>query len=140
MPVTAVRDEGALRMWVCRLPVHIGPAECTRFYGTLRRIRICQMGRQSRRPLQRHSLFTVEADDSVRPAEYTVFTKLFGEFVIAHRVDVGISPYNQAGKCIRIRRGFSMIQCILRAEQSPAPTNIAQNLPLPAWKSNRRLV
>ena len=25
MPVTAVRDEGALRMWVCRLPVHIDP-------------------------------------------------------------------------------------------------------------------
>ena len=25
MPVTAVRDEGAFRMWVCRLPVHIGP-------------------------------------------------------------------------------------------------------------------
>ena len=25
MPVTAVCDEGALRMWVCRLPVHIGP-------------------------------------------------------------------------------------------------------------------
>ena len=25
MPVTAVRDEGALRMWVCRLLVHIGP-------------------------------------------------------------------------------------------------------------------
>ena len=25
MPVTAVRDEGALRMWVYRLPVHIGP-------------------------------------------------------------------------------------------------------------------
>ena len=33
MPVTAVRDEGALRMWVCRLPVHIGPAECTVFPG-----------------------------------------------------------------------------------------------------------
>ena len=29
MPVTAVRDEGALRMWVCRLPVHIDPAGCT---------------------------------------------------------------------------------------------------------------
>ena len=28
MPDTAVRDEGALRMWVCRLPVHIGPAVC----------------------------------------------------------------------------------------------------------------
>ena len=31
MPVTAVRDEGALRMWVCRLPVHIDPADCTAF-------------------------------------------------------------------------------------------------------------
>ena len=31
MPVTAVRDEGALRMWVCRLPVHIDPAVCTAF-------------------------------------------------------------------------------------------------------------
>ena len=31
MPVTAVRDEGALRMWVCRLPVHIGPAGYTDF-------------------------------------------------------------------------------------------------------------
>jgi len=25
MPLTAVRGEGALRMWACRLPVHIGP-------------------------------------------------------------------------------------------------------------------
>ena len=33
MPVTAIRDEGALRMWVCRLPVHIGPAECSIFTG-----------------------------------------------------------------------------------------------------------
>ena len=31
MPVTAVRGEGALRMWVCRLPVRIGPAVCTVF-------------------------------------------------------------------------------------------------------------
>ncbi len=31
MPVTAVRDEGALRMWVCRLPVHIAPAGWTVF-------------------------------------------------------------------------------------------------------------
>ena len=31
MPVTAVRDEGALRMWVYRLPVHIDPAVCTVF-------------------------------------------------------------------------------------------------------------
>ena len=31
MLVTAVRDEGALQMWVCRLPVHIDPAGCTVF-------------------------------------------------------------------------------------------------------------
>ena len=31
MPVTAVRDKGALRMWVHRLPVHIVPAEQTDF-------------------------------------------------------------------------------------------------------------
>ena len=31
MPVTDVRDEGALRMWVCRLPVHIAPAGWTVF-------------------------------------------------------------------------------------------------------------
>ena len=29
MPVTTVRDEGTLRMWVCRLPVHIDPAGFT---------------------------------------------------------------------------------------------------------------
>ena len=64
MPVTAVRDEGALRMWVCRLPVHIGPAD------------------------------------------YTVFTEIFGEFVTSQRADVGIGPYSQMRRCIRIRRGF----------------------------------
>ena len=53
MPVTAVRDEGALRMWVCRLPVHIGHAERAVFYETLRRIRDFPVGRQSRRPLRR---------------------------------------------------------------------------------------
>ena len=31
MPVTAVRDEGALRMWGCRWPVHIAPAGWTVF-------------------------------------------------------------------------------------------------------------
>ncbi len=54
MPVTAVRDEGALRMWVCRLPVHIDHAERAVFYETLRRIRDFPMGQQSRRPLQQH--------------------------------------------------------------------------------------
>ena len=31
MLVTAVRDKGALRMWVCRLPVHIDPTGYTVF-------------------------------------------------------------------------------------------------------------
>ena len=53
-------------MWVCRLPVHIDPAECTVLYEKLRRIRDFPMGRQSRRPLQRPSLSPVGADDPVR--------------------------------------------------------------------------
>ena len=93
MPVTAVRDEGALRMWVCRLPVHIDPAERTIFYENLRRLRNFPLGRQSRRPLQRHSLFPVVADDSVRPQNIPLFTEIFGEFVTSQRADVGIGPY-----------------------------------------------
>ena len=61
-------------MWVCRLPVHIGPAE------------------------------------------HTIFTGIFGEFVTSQRADVGIGPYN--GLCI-----FSAAH---RAEQSPAPTDCGQ--------------
>ena len=37
MPVTAVRDEGALRMRVCRLPVHIGPCGSIGFAGDFRK-------------------------------------------------------------------------------------------------------
>ena len=39
MPVTAVRDEGALRMWVCRLPVHIGPLGSNEFAAASRKNR-----------------------------------------------------------------------------------------------------
>ena len=67
MPVTAVRDEGALRMWVCRLPVHIDPAGRTVLYENLRQIRYFSMGRQSRRPLQQALALPVGVDDSVRP-------------------------------------------------------------------------
>ena len=52
MPVTAVRGKGALRMWVCRLPVHIAPAGCTVFYETPRRIHNFPTGRCGHRPLQ----------------------------------------------------------------------------------------
>ena len=40
MPDTAVRDEGALRMWVCRLPVHIGPLGSCEFAEDFRKIGI----------------------------------------------------------------------------------------------------
>ena len=40
MPVTAVRDEGALRMWVCRLPVHIGPLGSCEFAENCRKTSI----------------------------------------------------------------------------------------------------
>ena len=44
MPVTAVRDEGALRMWVCRLPVHIGPLGSYEFAEDYRKIgAICRV-------------------------------------------------------------------------------------------------
>ena len=82
-------------MWVCRLPVHIDPAGRTRFYGTLRRIRICQMGRQSRRPLRKgfnRFTFPVGADDSVRPQNAVVFSEIYGEFATSSRADVGIGP------------------------------------------------
>ena len=80
-------------MWVCRLPVHIDPAERTIFYENLRRLRNFPLGRQSRQPLQRHSLFPVVADDSVRPQNIPLFTEIFGEFVTSQRADVGIGPY-----------------------------------------------
>ena len=95
MPVTAVRDEGALRMWVCRLPVHIGHAERAVFYETLRQIRDFPMGRQSRRPLRR----SFDAHVSRRggrlcpPAGYIGFTEIFGETAASQRADVGIGPY-----------------------------------------------
>ena len=62
-------------MWVCRLPVHIGPAGRTVFYEKLRQIRDFPMGRQSRRPLQRPSLSPVGADDPVRPQNMPVLWK-----------------------------------------------------------------
>ena len=62
-------------MWVCRLPVHIDPAEYIVLYEKLRRIRDFPMGRQSRRPLQRPSLSPVGADDPVRPQNMPVLWK-----------------------------------------------------------------
>ncbi len=49
------------------------------------------------------------------PAEYTVFTEFFGEFVTSQRADVGIGPY-------RVLRKFAAAH---RAEQiCQAPTGV----------------
>ena len=81
MPVTAVRDEGALRMWVCRLPVHIALAKCTVFTVIFGEFAIF-LGRQNA----------------------PVFTETSGESAASQWADVGIGPYDPVGKCIRIRR------------------------------------
>ena len=77
MPVTAVRDEGALRMWVCRLPVHIGPAECSDFYENLQRIRNIFRADRVVGPYSEISMhpYPVGADDSVRPQNIPILRK-----------------------------------------------------------------
>ena len=95
MPVTAVRDEGALRMWVCRLPVHIGPAGCTGFTEILGEFVTSHWADRVVGPYSEASMHTypVGADDSVRPQTAPVFTGIYGESVAAQRADVGIGPY-----------------------------------------------
>ena len=123
MLVTAVRDKGALRMWVCRLPVHIDPAECAVLYGNLRRIRNCPMGRQSRRPLQQVSALPVGADDSVRPQNMSILRKSSANSLLpsgpmwaSAPTTKGVSTY---GFAVNSRR----LTASRRAEQSPAPTS-----------------
>ena len=95
MPVTAVRGEGALRMWVCRLPVHIGPAGCTGFTEILGEFVTSHWADRVVRPYGEASMHTypVGADDSVRPQTAPVLTGIYGESVAAQRADVGIGPY-----------------------------------------------
>ena len=99
------------------------PAERTIFYKNLRRLRNFPLGGQSRRPLQRHSLFPVVADDSVRPQNIPLFTEIFGEFVTSQRADVGIGPYSEKGKRLRIRPEFPKNLCLLLGPtESSVPT------------------
>ena len=69
MPVTAVRDKGALRMWVCRLPVHIGPLRNSEFAADFRKIRCGLRADRVVRPYRVRGIenFFVGADDSVGP-------------------------------------------------------------------------
>ena len=74
--------------------------------------------------------YPVGADVHIGPADYTVFTEIFGEFVTSQRADVGIGPYNQASMCIRIRRGFLRKRAAFSGRtESSAPTGTARVSP-----------
>ena len=128
MPVTAVRGEGALRMWVCRLPVHIGPAGCTGFTEILGEFVTSHWADRVVGPYGEISMHTypVGADDSVRPQTAPVFTGIYSESVAAQRADVGIGPYmTPANSCCPanfeckaflqqiLNRSYSQIWCII---------------------------
>ena len=128
MPVTAVRGEGALRMWVCRLPVHIGPAGCTGFTEILGEFVTSHWADRVVGPYGEASMHTypVGADDSVRPQTAPVFTGIYGESVAAQRADVGIGPYmTPANSCCPanfeckaflqqiLNRSYSQIWCTI---------------------------
>ena len=88
MPVTAVRGEGALRMWVCRLPVHIGPAGCTGFTEILGEFVTSHWADRVVDPygeISMHS-YPVGADDSVRPRDAPLFTGICGESVLPYNL------------------------------------------------------
>ena len=87
MPVTAVRDKGALRMRVCRLPVHIDPAGCTGFTEILGEFVTSHRADRVVGPYGEASMHTypVGADDSVRPRDAPLFTGICGESVLPHK-------------------------------------------------------
>ena len=71
--------------------------------------------------MSRRSL--VGADAYIGPEEYTIFTVIFGEFATSQRVDVGIGPYSEKGKRLRIRPEFPKnLYLLLGPTESSAPT------------------
>ena len=82
-------------MWVCRLPVHIGPAGCTASTEILGEFVTSHWADRVVGPYGEASMHTypVGADDSVRPQTAPVLTGIYGESVAAQRADVGIGPY-----------------------------------------------
>ena len=87
MPVTAVRDEGALRMRACRLPVHIDPSGCTGFTEIFGESETSHWADRVVGPygeISMHS-YPVGADDSVRPRDAPLFTGICGESVLPHK-------------------------------------------------------
>ena len=93
-------------MWVCRLPVHIGPAGCTGFTEILGEFVTSHWADRVVGPYGEASMHTypVGADDSVRPQTAPVFTGISGESVAAQRADVGIGPLHDSGKFVLPRK------------------------------------
>ena len=93
-------------MWVCRLPVHIGPAGCTGFTEILGEFVTSHWADRVVGPYGEASMHTypVGADDSVRPQTAPVFTGIYGESVAAQRADVGIGPLHDSGKFVLPRK------------------------------------
>ena len=60
---------------------------------------------------------SVGADAYIGPLGSYEFAGDFRKNGAFCRVDVGIDPYNEMGSCLRIRRDFSMIRCIRRADR-----------------------
>ena len=81
-------------MWVCRLPVHIGPAACTVFPKISGEFAAAQGADRVVGPYGELSMhpYPVGADDSVRPQDVSLFSEICGEFVTSQRADV----YRQA--------------------------------------------
>ena len=115
-------------MWVCRLPVHIGPAGCTGFTEIFGEFVTSHWADRVVGPYGEASMHTypVGADDSVRPQTAPVLTGIYGESVAAQRADVGIGPYmTPANSCCPanfeckaflqqiLNRSYSQIWCTI---------------------------
>ena len=107
-------------MWVCRLPVHIGPAGRTVFYEKLRQIRDFPMGRQSRRPLQRRFTFLVGADDSVRPQNIPVLWESTANSLLPSGPMWASAPTTSRVSAYEFAEDFRCFRASCRAERSPA--------------------
>ena len=81
-------------MWVCRLPVHIGPAGCTGFTEILGEFVTSHWADRVVGPYSEASMHTypVGADDSVRLQDVPVFLEILGEFAAAHRAERSPAP------------------------------------------------
>ena len=74
-------------MWVCRLPVHIDPADCTAFTEILGGFAASKRADRAVGPYGEAPMhpYPVGADDSVRPQDAPLFTGICGESVLPHK-------------------------------------------------------